>query len=70
MRLSEVVAFKWSDISEEKENCIHIQQMEIKQYKQLVNGKWSNPKRVIVERPKSYAGNRNVYFTTIARDIL
>lgn len=70
MRLSEVVALKWSDISEEKENCIHIQRMEIKQYNQLANGKWSNPKRVIVERTKSYAGNRNVYLTTIARDIL
>lgn len=70
MRLSEVVALQWSDINEEKENCIHVQRMEEKQYTKLPNGKWSNPKRVVTERTKSSAGNRNIYLTTIARDIL
>lgn len=70
MRISEIVALKWSDIGEEKENCIHIQRMETKEYDRLPDGSWSKEKCVIVERTKSYAGNRNVYLTSTARDIL
>lgn len=70
VRLSELVALKWSDINEEKDNCIHIQRMEVKDYKRLSNNSWCIPKRIVKECTKSYASNRNVYLTTKARDIL
>ena len=70
LRVSEVVALRWSDINEEQENCIHIQRMETKEYEKLSDGTWSNPKRVVIPRTKTIQGNRNVYLTTIARDIL
>lgn len=70
MRISEIVGLKWSDINEEQENCIHVQRMESIQYKRLPDGTWSNPKRVIIDRTKSDVGNRNVYLTSVAMDIL
>lgn len=70
MRISEIVGLKWSDIGEEQANCIHVQRMEVVQYVRSPDGTWSNPKRVIVERTKSDVGNRNVYLTTTARNIL
>lgn len=70
LRVSEIVALKWSDINEEKENCIHIQRMETKEFERLSDGTWSKEKYVVIERTKSFAGNRNVYLTTTARRIL
>ena len=70
LRISEIVALKWTDINEEKENCIHIQRMETKEFEKLPDGSWSKEKPVIIERTKSYAGNRNVYLTSTARKIL
>lgn len=70
LRISEIVALKWSDIDEEKENYIHVQRMETKEFDRLADGTWSYPRRVVIERTKSDAGNRNVYLTTVARKIL
>lgn len=70
LRTSELVGLRWSDIDEEQEHCIHVQRMEIKEYKQLSDGTWGSPKRVIVNRTKTKQGNRNVYLTTTARKIL
>lgn len=70
LRISEIVALKWSDINEEKESCIHVQRMETKEFEKLPDGSWSKEKPVIIECTKSYAGNRNVYLTTTARKIL
>ncbi len=70
LRLSEITTLKFSDINEEKENCIHIQRMETKEYKLLPDGTWSKPIRVVVDRTKSIAGTRNVYLTTKAREII
>ena len=70
LRISEIVALKWSDIDEENENYIHIQRMETKEFDRLADGAWSYPRRVVIERTKSDAGNRNVYLTTVARKIL
>lgn len=70
LRISEIVALKWSDIDEEKGNYIHIQRMETKEFERLPNGTWGNPKRTVIDRTKSDAGNRNVYLTTVARKIL
>ncbi len=70
MRISELVALKWSDINEEKEDHIHVQRMEVKQFCKRSDGNWSRSRKGIVDRTKSYVGNRNVYLTTIARKIL
>lgn len=70
MRLGEIVALKWSDIGEEKPNCIHVQRMETTVYDKLDNGKWNSSKKEVIDRTKSYASNRNVYLTSTARDIL
>lgn len=70
LRVSELVAVKWSDIGEEKENHIHIQRMEVVEYTRHDNGKWINPTRKVIDRTKSNVGNRNVYLPTTARDIL
>ena len=70
LRISEIVALKWSDIAEEKENYIHVQRMETKEFDRLADGTWSYSRRVVIERTKSDAGNRNVYLTTVARKIL
>ncbi|MCD8131933.1 MAG: site-specific integrase [Lachnospiraceae bacterium] len=70
MRMSEIVALRWSDIDEEQENCIHVQRMEVKEYNQLPDGTWGDLRRVVVDRTKTIQGNRNVYLTSAARDIL
>lgn len=70
LRMSEIVALRWSDINEEQENCIHIQRMETKEYEKLPDGTWSSPNRTVIPRTKTMQGNRNVYLTTVARDIL
>lgn len=70
LRMSEIVALRWSDINEEQENCIHVQRMETKEYEHMADGSWENPKRVVIDRTKTVQGNRNVYLTTVARDIL
>lgn len=70
LRVSEIVALRWSDIDEEQENSIHIQRMEAKTYEKKDDGTWSNPKRVVIPRTKSIQGNRNVYLTTVAKEIL
>ena len=44
--------------------------METKKYEQQADGTWSNPTRIVIPRTKSLQGNRNVYLTTTARDIL
>ena len=70
LRVSEIVALRWSDINEEQEDCIHIQRMETKEYEKQSDGSWSNPKRVVISRTKSVQGNRNVYLTSEAKKIL
>lgn len=70
LRVSELAALKWSDIGEEKENCIHIQRMETREYERRPDGSWGGERYTVTERTKSFAGNRNVYLTSIARDIL
>lgn len=70
LRMSEIVALRWSDVDEEQEHCIHIQRMETKEYEQFPDGTWGKPKRVVIDRTKTMQGNRNVYLTTTARSIL
>lgn len=70
LRVSEIVALRWSDIDEEQENSIHIQRMETKTYEKKDDGTWDTPTRIVIPRTKSIQGNRNVYLTTTARNIL
>ena len=44
--------------------------MESVNYSRLENGKWGNRQRIIIDRTKSDVGNRNVFLTSIAMDIL
>lgn len=70
LRVSELAALKWSDIGEEKENCLHVQRMETREYEKQPDGSWGKETYTVIERTKSYAGNRNVYLTSTARGIL
>lgn len=69
-RIGELVALKWTDISEEKKNYIHIQRMEIKKHMQKEDGSWKCIGHEVVDHVKSSAGNRNVYLTREAINIL
>lgn len=67
LRLGEVVALKEDDI---KGNYIHIQRMEVRTVEQLQDGSWSTQKFKVVEYTKSTAGDRWVYLSSKARDII
>jgi len=70
LRISEIVALRWSDINEKQENCIHVQRMEARVYEKLSDGTWDKPQWEVIDRTKSIQGNRNVYLTSAAREIL
>lgn len=70
LRISEIVALRWTDINEEKENSIHIQRMEIKQFHRIDDCTWTKPIRTVIDRTKTDVGNRNVYLTESAKKIL
>lgn len=67
LRLGEIVALKETDISG---NYIHIQRMEVRTVEQLSNGTWTKQKYDVVEHAKSIAGERKVYLSRKAKDIL
>lgn len=69
-RIGEMVALKWTDIDEERQNYIHIQRMERRKEEQQPDGTWKFVGYEIVEHTKSDAGNRNTYLTMKARKIL
>ncbi len=70
LRVSELVSLRWSDINEEQADCIHIQRMEIREQERRTDGTWQTSGRAVTDRTKSIQGNRNVYLTATARDIL
>lgn len=70
LRVSELVSLRWSDINEEQEDCIHIQRMEIREQEHMADGTWQTSGRVVADRTRSIRGNRNVYLTATARNIL
>ncbi|MBE7047602.1 MAG: integrase [Ruminococcaceae bacterium] len=69
-RIGEMVALKWSDIGEEKQNHIHIQRMERKVHAEQPDGTWKSAGYEVVEHAKTEAGDRNTYLPKKARDIL
>ena len=70
LRVSELVSLRWSDINEEQADCIHIQRMEIREQERMADGTWQTSGRAVADRTKSIQGNRNVYLTATARNIL
>lgn len=69
-RLGEMVALKWSDINEEKNNYVHIQRMERKIHTQQADGTWKCTGYEVVDHTKSSAGDRNAYISSRAKKLL
>lgn len=67
LRLGEIVALKETDI---EGNYLCVQRMEIREVEQLSDGSWSTQKFKVVEYTKSEAGERNVFLTSKAKDII
>ena len=67
LRLGEIVALKESDIDG---NYIHVQRMESRKVEQFPDGSWSKQTFVVVDYTKSEAGDREVYLSRTARNIL
>ena len=70
MRISEIVALKWSDIDFERKGFISVQRIEVKEHGRNEQGEFERKGYYIVEHTKSIAGNRNIYLTAKARKIL
>lgn len=67
LRLGEIVALKESDIHG---NYIHIQRMEVRTVEQMPDGTWSKQEFDVVDHAKSDAGEREVFLSKKAQDIL
>ncbi len=67
LRLGELVALRVSDI---EGNYIHIQRQEVKEERQREDGGWLPARRIIVDYTKSEAGDRMVYLSSKARQIV
>ena len=68
IRLGELVALKWGDI--ESSNILHIQRMERKIHVMSADGTWKTGEYEICNHTKSEVGNRRIYLTTEALNIL
>ena len=68
LRLGELVAIKWSDINGK---YLHIQRMEVR-HEEICEetNTWKPAKLILVEHTKSNAGDRHVYLTKKAIEIL
>lgn len=67
LRIGEMVAIKKSDING---NYLHVQRMEVKVTEQLPDGSWTKQCFDVVEHAKSSAGDRFVYLSSKAREII
>lgn len=67
VRLGELVALRFSDV---EGNYLHIQRMEVKHQKKDTDGNWRPAKRLLVDHVKSDAGNRKVYLTSEALEVI
>ncbi len=67
LRVGELVSLCWSDI---QGNYIHIQRMEVADYKLEEDGTVRRNGVKIVEHTKSYAGDRTIYMNKNVRNIL
>lgn len=69
VRIGELVALKSTDISPDGK-YIHIQRMAQRQAEQRPDGTWEYSKWIVVEHVKSSAGDREVFLTKTAREII
>lgn len=71
LRAGELVSLRWSDIIKNGDDFfIHIQRMQVADYKTLEDGKVISNKTKILNRTKSPAGDRWLYLTSRAKEIL
>lgn len=69
IRIGELVALKSTDISSDGK-YIHIQRMAQRQAEQRANGTWEYSKWIVVEHVKSSAGDREIFLTKTAREVI
>lgn len=67
LRIGEMVALKYSDI---QDDYLYVNRMEVRNQCQDEKGFWKNCEYTIVEHTKSEAGNRKIYLTSKAKEIL
>ena len=70
VRLGEVVALKWSDISYNLPDYIYIQRMESKIERTDEQGNYLPAKRVVVNHTKTKRGIRDVYLSSYAKELI
>ena len=70
IRVGECVALKFSDVDELHENYIHIQRMEVDDYRLTDENQVQSHGHKVVEHTKTEAGDREVYLTKKARKII
>lgn len=67
LRLGELVALKWSDV---KGNYLHVQRMEVRHQERREDNTWKPAELILVDHVKTEAGDRHVYLTKTAKNIL
>lgn len=70
VRLGELVALKWSDISYNIPDYIYIQRMESKLEQTDSHGNYLPAKRIVVNHTKTKNGLRDVYLSNYAKELL
>lgn len=70
IRVGECVALKFSDVDELNENYIHIQRMEVDDYTLTDDSRVQSRGHKVVEHTKTEAGDREIYLTKKAREII
>ena len=70
VRLGELVALKWSDISYNLPDYIYIQRMESKIERTDEQGNYLPAKRVVVNHTKTKSGIRDVYLSSYAKELI
>ena len=61
------LALKWSDV---KGNYLHVQRMEVRHQERREDNTWKSAELILVDLVKSDAGDRHVYLTKSAKQIL
>ena len=70
IRVGECVALKFSDVDETAPNYIHVQRMEVDDYTLTDDSQVQSRGHKVVEHTKTEAGDREIYLTKKAREII
>ncbi len=70
IRVGECVALKFSDVDETATNYIHVQRMEVDDYTLTDDSRVQPRGHKVVEHTKTEAGDREIYLTKKAREII